>query len=95
MVGRRGLKHKYFHTKASNHHQRNLIHGLCDANRVWQENEQRIESIDVDYFAYIFISNGQIDASKVVEDIQPVVNDAMNSSLIQKFHATEMARALK
>lgn len=95
VVGRRGPKHKYFHTKASNHHQRNLIHGLCEANRVWQENERRIESIDVDYFADIFKSNGPTNASKVVEAIQPVVTNAMNSSLIQKFHAAEVARAMK
>lgn len=49
----------------------------------------------MDYFADIFKSNGSIDASKVVEVVQPVVTNAMNLGLIQKFHAAEVARALE
>ena len=49
----------------------------------------------MDYFADIFKSNGSIDASKVVEVGQPMVTNAMNLGLIQKFHATEVARALE
>ena len=85
----------FFHTKALNRYQRNLIHGLCDANVVWKKDERRIESIVMDYFADIFKSNGSIDASKVVEVVQLVVTDAMNLGLIQKFHVAEVARALK
>ena len=49
----------------------------------------------MDYLADIFKSNGSIDASKVVEVVQPVVTNAMNLGLIQKFHAAEVARALE
>lgn len=49
----------------------------------------------MDYFTDIFKSNGSTDASKVVEVVQPMVTNAMNLGLIQKFHAVEVARALK
>ena len=35
----------FFHAKASHRHQRNLILGLCDAEGVWQEDDQRIETL--------------------------------------------------
>lgn len=48
----------FFHAKASNRHQRNSIKGLCDADGNWQEDDSRLETFVVDYFANIFKSNG-------------------------------------
>jgi len=85
----------FFHAKASYRHQRNLILGLCDAEGVWQEDDQRIENIVVDYYTSIFKSNGPTNASTVVNAIQPVVIDAMNNGLVQEFQAIEVVKALK
>lgn len=41
----------FFHTKASNRHQRNLITRIKDANNVWQEDEDSLDRIFVEYFA--------------------------------------------
>ena len=49
----------------------------------------------VDYFSNIFKSNGIIDASAVVEAVQPMVTKSMNRGLVQEFQATEVVKALK
>ena len=59
----------FFHAKALHRHQINLILGLCDAEGVWQEDDQRIENIVVDYYTSIFKSNGPTNASTVVNAI--------------------------
>ena len=38
---------RFFHTKATNWKQRNTIHGICDSNGIWQEDEQHVENIIV------------------------------------------------
>ena len=85
----------FFHAKASNKHQRNSIEGTCDANSIWQEDDHQVETIMVDYFSNIFKSNRIIDASIVVEVVQPMVIESMNRGLVQEFQAIEVVKALK
>ena len=85
----------FFHAKASHWQQHNSILGLYNAEGVWQEDDQRVEGIVVDYFTNIFESNGLSDVSLVVNVIKPVVTDVMNTSLTQDFQATEVIKALK
>lgn len=40
----------FFHTKASNRHQRNIITRIKDSNNVWQEDEKTMGRIFVEYF---------------------------------------------
>lgn len=51
--------------------------------------------IVLDYFKAIFSSSGPTDVTKVVEAIEPIVSQTMNTSLTTKFKAEEVARALK
>lgn len=44
----------FFHTKATNRKQRNIIHGICDSDGNWQEDDQQVENIIVGYFTNIF-----------------------------------------
>ena len=85
----------FFHAKASNGYQINLIQGMCDANGIWQEDNQRVESIVVDYFSSIFKSNGPADASAIMDVVHPVVTTSMNLALIQDFKEVEVVKALK
>ena len=71
----------FFHTKATNRKQRNTIHGLCDANGEWQENELLVEQIAVEYFSDMFRSNGPTDTTTLIEAIEPVVSIDMNNFL--------------
>ena len=85
----------FFHTKAINRKQRNTIHGLCDANGVWQENELLVEQIVVEYFSDMFHSNGPTDTTTLIEAIEPVVSMDMNNFLTQEFRADEVHKSLK
>ena len=85
----------FFYAKASHWQQHNSILGLYNAEGVWQEDDQRVEDIVVDYFTNIFESNGLSDVSLVVNVIKPVVTDVMNTGLTQDFQATEVIKALK
>ena len=85
----------FFNAKASHWQQHNSILGLYNAEGVWQEDDQRVKDIVVDYFTNIFESNGLSDVSLVVNVIKPVVTDVMNTGLTQDFQATEVIKALK
>lgn len=71
----------FFHTKATNRKQRNTIHGLCDANEEWQENELRIEQITMEYFSNMFHSNGPTDTTKLIDVVEPIISIDMNNFL--------------
>ena len=47
----------FFHAKASAKQKRNFIEGLLDANEVWQEDENKIKEIVVDYYTNLFTSS--------------------------------------
>ena len=68
---------------------------MCDAEGIWQEDDRQVETIVVDYFSNIFKSNGIIDASAVVEVVQPIVTESMNRGLVQEFQVVEVVKALK
>ncbi|KAL4627161.1 hypothetical protein ACB092_05G147900 [Castanea dentata] len=68
----------FFHTKASNRNQRNMISKIMDPNGAWQDDEVRIG----------MVSNEMLDALKAK------VTDRMNSMLIQDFQAHEVEKAL-
>ena len=48
---------KFFHATASQRRRRNRIVGLQDLDGVWQEDQGRIESTILEYFANIFKSD--------------------------------------
>ena len=85
----------FFHQKASNQKDRNSIRGICDATRQWQEDDHTTENIILDYFETIFRSNGPIDTLVLVDAVQPVVTDEMNTFLTRVFTAEEVHKALK
>ena len=68
---------------------------MCDANGIWQEDDERVESIAVDYFSSIFKTNGPANASIVVDVVHPVVTIDKNLGLIQDFEEVEVVKALK
>lgn len=59
----------FFHQKASNRKHRNTIHGLTNDIGMWQEEDQIVENIILDYFSNIFKTNGPTDTSVVINAI--------------------------
>ena len=85
----------FFHQKESNRKDRNSIRGICDEAGQWQEDAQTTETIILNYFAAIFRSNGPTDSSLLVDAVQPMVTEEMNSFLTWPFTAEEVHKVLK
>ena len=85
----------FFHEKASKRHQQNTISRLKDANGIWQDEEETMGNILVEYFQELFTSAGPTVSDEMLEAIQPKVTDRMNEVLMQDFRAAEVEKALK
>ena len=85
----------FFHQKASNRKDRNLIRGIIDQNGVWKEDDQVVESIVLDYFNSIFRSNGPTDTAPITTAIRPLVTNKMSEYLCQTFKVDEVHKVLK
>lgn len=85
----------FFHTKASNRHQRNAIVKIMDSNGMWQEEEEQIGKMFIDYYEQLFSSSQSAVNAELLDAIQPKVTHGMNLALLQTFHAIEIEKALK
>lgn len=86
---------RYFHARASTHLKKNLIEGLLDSNDVWQEEDNRIEEIVVDYYLNLFTSSNHVECDEILQAIQQKVTPTMNHALSQFCTANEVWKTLK
>lgn len=84
-----------YHQKASNRKDKNSIIGICDSLGQWQEDDHVTETIILEYFENIFRSNGLVDILQLVDAVQPMITEEINSSLTQTFTVEEVHKALK
>ena len=85
----------FFHATASQRRRRNRIGGLQNANGEWQENQEDVESIILEYFKGIFKSDQPSNFKASLNAINHRVSLEMNESLTVEFKAEEVWRALK
>lgn len=85
----------FFHQKAFNCKQQNVIHGLSDLGGDWQDDDQVVEGIILDYFTSSFSSNDTTDMAVLLNVVQLVVTEAINDYLTCEFSLDEVHRALK
>ena len=85
---------RFFHVKASNRNQKNLIEGMEDSSGTWQDTPEAIESIVKDYFSSLFTTSNPSDIGRVVDTVQAVVSEPMNRLLGRDFQAMEVQQAL-
>ena len=55
----------FFHVKASNRNQKNLIEGMEDSSGTWQDTPEAIESIVKDYFSSLFTTSNPSDIRRI------------------------------
>lgn len=85
---------RFFHEKALARFKKNYIVGLLDVGR-WQEEDDKIEGIAVDYYSTLFKSSNCTVFTEVLEAIQHKVSLAINQTLTKDFTATEVQMVLK
>ena len=72
----------FFHEKASKWHQHNTITRLLDFHGNWQDEEDVIGNIFVDYFQELFTSSCPTVSEELLEAIHPKVTNRMNEVLV-------------
>lgn len=86
---------KFFHATTSQRRWRNRIEGLQNDNGKWQENQENVESIILEYFKGIFKSGQPSNFEASLNAINQKVSPEMNESLTAEFRVEEVWRALK
>ena len=71
------------------------MEGLLDARGVWQENEEVMGEIVLDYYTDLFTSSNLIDFDEILGAMQPRVTSSMNQKITMEFTADEVNMALK
>ena len=85
----------FFHAKASSRQRKNHMEGLLDAQGVWQEDEEIMSGIVLDYYTNMFTSNYLTNFEEILEAVQPRVTFSTNQKLTMEFTAEEVHVALK
>lgn len=83
----------YFHAKTIQRRQQNRIVGLEDKHGVWQDNEEAIEGIVIDYFSDIFSSQKPAEWDNIIDKVRCKVTQRMNALLTREFSAAEIQSA--
>ena len=71
------------------------MEGLLDAQGVWQEDEEIMSGIVLDYYTNMFTSNYPTNFEEILEAVQPRVTFSTNQKLTMEFTAEEVHVALK
>ena len=71
------------------------MEGLLDAQGVWQEDEEIMSGIVLDYYTNMFTSNYLTNFEEILEAVQPRVTFSTNQKLTMEFTAEEVHVALK
>ena len=84
-----------FHEKALKRHQQNTITRLLDSNGNWQDEEDIMGHILVEYFQELFTSSCLTVSEELLKAIHPKVTNRMNEVLLQDFRVVKVEKALK
>ena len=68
---------------------RNFIKGLKDENGTWQENEEVVSGMLIEFYANLFTSSTPGNLEQILEGIQPVVTEEMRIKLAKPFVVEE------
>ena len=68
---------------------------MLDFGGVWQEEDEKIEKVVVEYYNNLFTFNSPIDFSEILHAIQPKVTPSMNQMLLKPFTTEEVRLTLK
>ena len=85
---------KYFHFRATQRQRKNRIHGLFDSNNIWQEEASSVAHTTEQYFKDIFSTSHPPQIDHTIDSMEAVVTQEHNSTLLLKFKAEEVRKAV-
>ena len=68
--------------------------GVMDKTNIWQENEDKISEVIIDYYQELFITSQPDITLEFLDAINPGVTPQMNRMLTREFNAIEVKKAL-
>ena len=68
--------------------------GVMDKTNIWQENEDKISEVIIDYYQELFTTSQPDITSEFLDAINPGVTPQMNHMLTREFSSTEVKKAL-
>ena len=68
---------------------------LLDSHGCWQDDEDRMGKMVVDYYKELFITSQPNEFNKLLQALQPKVTPAMNQKLVMDFMENEVRMAIK
>lgn len=74
---------------------RNFIKGLCDENGTWQENEEVVSGLLIEFYANLFTTFNPRNLERILEGVQLVVTEEMRAALARPFTVEEVECAIK
>ena len=74
---------------------RNFIKGLRDENGTWQENEEVVLGMLIEFYANLFTSSNLRILERILEGVQPVVTEDIRNSLARPFTVEEVEGTIK
>nr|XP_023927486.1 uncharacterized protein LOC112038880 [Quercus suber] len=86
---------RFFHNKASQRFRRNRIVGLLDETNSWCTDSAQVADIIVGFYTKLFTSERSSIDLGILEVVQPVVTEEMNTNLTRDFTKQEVDLALK
>ncbi|XP_050281922.1 uncharacterized protein LOC126722825 [Quercus robur] len=86
---------KFFHGVSTQRKRRNFIKVLRDENGTWQENEEVISGLLIEYYANLFTTSNPRNLERILEGVQPVVTKDMRAALARPFIVEEVECAIK
>uniref|UniRef100_A0A2N9HR00 RRM domain-containing protein n=1 Tax=Fagus sylvatica TaxID=28930 RepID=A0A2N9HR00_FAGSY len=86
---------KYFHGRATQRRRRNSVYRLRDEWGSWHESNEEIAEIMLEYYNSLFTTSSPTNLAEAVEEVQSVVTEDMNDSLIREFRAEEVQQAIQ
>lgn len=84
----------FFHSKATQRHQKKKIAGIVDLNGTWQEDQRVVTDNFVTYFQKLFSAGDGLNMGPVLQLIQARVSDRSASQLSRPFSAVEVHHVL-
>lgn len=86
---------KFFHGVSTQRKRRNFIKGLQDENGTWQDNEEVVSGMLIEFYANLFTSSNLGNLEQILEGIQPVVTEDMQITLAKPFVVEKVECAIR
>ncbi|KAI8026584.1 hypothetical protein LOK49_LG02G02270 [Camellia lanceoleosa] len=90
-------KTSFFHSKATQRHEKKKIVGIVDPNGIWQEDQRVVEDNFVNYFQDLFSASEELNMGPVLQLIQTKISDriVVNSNKMMESSTEETGGAAR